>query len=135
MEINVSDKIEQRKFGVVMAVAITVLGLIRWAIHGFAHFPILLISIAAVFLFLGLLAPKVLQPVLYVWMKFALAINWFMTRFLLFIAFATMFVPVAIFFRLTGKDPLNRAWLPESESYWEEPEEQPTEIERYLNQF
>lgn len=135
MEVNFSDKSEQRKFGIVMAVAITVLGAIRWALHGFHAFPKWFLIIAAVFLVLGVVAPRVLKPVLIVWMKFALAINWVMTRLILTIAFVFMMLPAGIIMKLMGKDPLNRAWTPDATTYWEAPEEQPTELERYYNQF
>ena len=46
-----------------------------------------------------------------------------------------MIVPTSIILRLAKKDPMNRAWDPNAASYWEEPEEQPREFERYFNQF
>ena len=135
MDFDFSDKSEQRKFGIVMAVAITILGAIRWAVHGFHGFPKWFLIVAAVFLVLGLVAPRVLKPVLFVWMKFALAVNWVMTRVILTLAFFLMFVPTAIIMRIAGNDPLKRAWDPNATTYWEEPEEQPRELERYFNQF
>jgi len=135
MEVNYSDKGEQRKFGIVMAVAITVLGAIRWALHGFHAFPKGFLIVAAVFLVLGIVAPRVLKPVLIVWMKFALAMNWVMTRVILTVAFFVLMIPAAMIMKLTGKDPLNRAWDPNATTYWEAPEEQPAELERYYNQF
>lgn len=133
--IDTSSRKEQRNFGLVMAVCFAVLGTIRWAWHGFAAPPTWLYGIAAVFLVLALIAPKILQPVLIVWLKFALALNWVMTRVLLTLAFVTMMLPAGIILRLRGKDPLNRAWDPQASTYWEEAEEQPEELERYLNQF
>jgi predicted membrane protein len=135
MSVNFSDKKEQRKFGIVMAAAIAVLGFLRWALHGFDHFPKWFFVVAFVFLALGLVAQRVLKPVFYVWMKFALALNWLLTRVVLTIAFCLMFIPTAIVMRIARKDPLKRAWDPTAASYWEEAEEQPTELDRYLNQF
>ncbi|HOZ45607.1 MAG TPA: SxtJ family membrane protein [Candidatus Hydrogenedentes bacterium] len=134
MDIDTSDRKQQRNFGLVMAVAITVLGLIRWALHrGEPPYPFF--AVAAVFLVLGLLVPAILRPVLIVWMKFAEALNWFMTRLLLTIAFFGIILPTAMIMRLAGKDPLNRKWDPSATSYWEDPEDQPTEMEHYFNQF
>ena len=42
---------------------------------------------------------------------------------------------ISIIMRMAGKDPLKRAWNPEATTYWEDPEEQPAELERYFNQF
>lgn len=134
MDIDTTNKKEQRKFGLVMAGAFTVLALIRWALHR-GTIPTGFLVIAAAFLVLGLVAPRVLRPVLFVWLKFALALNWFMTRVLLTTAFLGMIVPARILIRLFSTDPLKRAWDPEAPTYWEEPEDQPEELERYLNQF
>lgn len=132
--IDTRDPKQQRNFGLTMAGAITLLGLIRWALHregpATAFF-----AIAAVFLALGLVWPRVLEPVLRVWLKFALAVNWVMTRVLLTLSFFCIILPVSVAMRLFGNDPLKRRWDPNAESYWEEPEEQPAEPERYLNQF
>ncbi len=135
IEIDTSSKKEQRKFGLVIATAIAVLGLLRYAFHGFAPFPLWFFIVAAFFALMGLIAPRVLRPALVVWLKFALALNWFMTRLLLGIAFYLMISPVRLIIRIFGEDPLKRQWLPGAPTYWEEPEEQPEEFDRYRNQF
>ena len=135
LDINTKDKKEQRKFGIVMAVAFAVLGLIRYAIHGFHVFPVNFMIVAVAFLALGLVIPKALQPVFWAWIKFAIGVNWVMTRVLLTVSFFGMIVPASVLIRLFGDDPLNRKWKQPGESYWEDPEEQPAEFERYLNQF
>jgi len=132
---DTSDKNELRKFGLVMAAAITVLGLIRWWLHGFGAPPMAFFYVALAFLALGLAVPRALQPVFAAWMKFSLALNWVMTRVLLMTAFFGMIVPTRVILRLAGKDPMKRGWDPEAPSYWEDPEEQPEEFDRYFNQF
>ena len=134
MNVSTSDKKQQRNFGIVMAVAITVLGLIRWGLHRGAA-PMWFFYVAAALLVLGLVAPRTLRPVLVVWLRFSLALNWVMTRILLTVAFFLLIVPTRALLRIAGKDPLNRAWDPKAASYWEPAEEQPKELERYLNQF
>ena len=134
MNIDTRDRKEQRKFGIVMAVAITVLGLIRWALHGGPP-PVGFFAVAGVFLVFCLILPSLLRPVLVVWLKFSLAMNWVMTRVLLTLAFFTLIVPTRLILILARKDLLNRAWDPQAQSYWEDAEEQPEELERYLNQF
>ena len=109
MELDTSSKKEQRKFGLVMAAAIIIIGLIRWGLHGGA-LPWRFFYVAAAFLALGIILPRLLQPVLIVWLKFGLAMNWVMTRVLLTLAFFLMIVPVRVILRLTGHDPLNRRW-------------------------
>jgi len=135
MNVDTSDKKQQRNFGIVMAVAIAVLGLIRWALHGFEGLPTRFFGVAVVFLALGLAAPRGLRPVLVVWLKFSMALNWVMTRVLLTTAFFVLIMPTRLILWVAGNDPLKRAWDPGAPSYWEDPEEQPKEFERYLNQF
>lgn len=135
MHIDTSDRREQRKFGLLMAAAIAVLGLLRYALHGFEHFPVYFFAVAAVFLALGLAAPIVLKPVFIAWMKFAVVLNWIVTHILLTVAWCVMFTPVRVLVSIFSEDPLKRAWKAGGASYWEPPEEQPDKVERYFNQF
>jgi hypothetical protein len=45
-----------------------------------------------------------------------------------------MLTPVALFFRLTGRDPLRRQLDPSAPSYWTA-KEQPQDMRRYLRQY
>lgn len=141
LDVNTSDPREQRNFGLVMAGAIAILGLIRYAIHWYREghqpesLPYAFFAVGAVFLVLGLIAPGVLRPIFIVWMKFAMVMNWIITHLLLSIVWFTMIIPGHVMMSLTGKDPLKRKLLPEAATYWEEPEEQPEDPERYLNQY
>lgn len=135
IDIDTSSKKEQRKFGLVMAAAIVVLGLLRYALHGFSQFPLWFFVVAAIFAGFGLLWPRGLKPVFIGWIKFALVLNWIVTHLLLTIVYFLIIVPMGIVMRLFSEDPLKRKWLPKNESYWEMPEEQPEDFERYRNQF
>jgi hypothetical protein len=140
LDIDVTDRGEQRKFGLVMAAAFGVLTLIRWGIHRWLAGEwgppsFILLGIGAVFAVLALAAPRTLEPIFWAWIRFALGVNWVMTRVLLTLVFFLMIVPTRVLVRLFSDDPLKRKWLPESDTYWEEPEEQPEEPERYLDQY
>lgn len=139
MEFDFKSKDEQRKFGIVMAVAIPVLGCIRTGLHWYrgeeVSFPVYFVAVGAIFLGLGLVAPKLLQPLLYVWIKFALALNWIMTRVMLSIVFYLMMTPGRLLIRIFGQDPLKRDWQADLDTFWETPEEAPREFDRYKDQF
>lgn len=142
LNIDTSDPKEQRKFGLLMAAAIAVLGMARWAFHGWraGHFPESLpyafFGAAGVFLFFGILWPRALRPAFVIWMKFAVAVNFVVTHVLLTLVFFGMMVPARGIMGLLGKDLLNTRWPPApGDSYWEDPDEQPKEFDRYLNQF
>ena len=135
LHIDTSDKREQRKFGVVMAVIIAIIGLIRWGIHGFVDLPVYFLVVASVFFVGGVVAPVALKPIFVAWMKLAVVLNWIMTRVLLGMAFYLMMTPVRVVIAVFGEDPLKRKYLPEEQTYWEEAEEQPEEFDRYRNQY
>lgn len=135
LDIDTSSRSEQRKFGLVMAAAIGILGMLRFALHGFNYIPTYFFMVALLFGALGLLCPRALKPVLIVWIKFALALNWVMTHVLLTVVYWLIITPMGLGMRLFSDDPLKRAWLPKTDSYWEMPEEQPTDLEQWRNQF
>jgi hypothetical protein len=135
MDIKPPNKRDLRAFGLIMAGAIIVLGGIRWWLHGFAGFPVWYCVVAGIFLLAGLLVPESLRPVYWVWMRFALVLNWVITRVVLITIFTLMIIPGRLALLIKRHDPLKREWLNDTETYWEEPEEQPAEFDRYLNQF
>lgn len=66
----------------------------------------------------GLLMPAALVPFHKFWMGvIAENMGWFMTRVLLSLFFAILFL-YSLFVRMVTKDPLHRAKLPAGESYW-----------------
>jgi len=129
------DRTELRSFGLVMAVACLVIGSIhtgfRWVWYRQFEAPVVFLSVSLLFLLCALAAPQVLRPVFTFWMTLAAAIHWFMNHLILTLTYLTMFVPIRVVHRIAGRDFLKRAWLPEVESYWEEAEEQPDDLERY----
>jgi hypothetical protein len=52
------------------------------------------------------------------WMIAALPIGWTVTHLVLLIVFFTVLTPIGLLLRLTGHDPLRRAFDPAAESYW-----------------
>lgn len=142
LDLDTSDPKEQRKFGLLMAAAISVLGMIRWGLHWWREghqpesLPMAFFAVAAIFLMAGVVWPRALQPAFVVWMKFAVVMNFLVTHILLTIVFFTMIIPARAIVAVLRKDLLNAQWPPKAgDTYWEEPEEQPKEFERYLNQF
>ena len=132
-QVDTSNRSEQRDFGLVMAAALVAVALVHWAIRG--HLTAWMIYLADAFFLLGLFAPPVLRPAFIVWMKFAVGINWLMTRLLLSIVFFGMITPISLWFRLRRVDPLDRAWKPDADTYWEEAEDQPDDPQRYFKQY
>jgi len=111
-----------RKFSLTVGIAFVVL----WAVLAYV-FPYLfgrgpdvpiLWQIGVALAVVGTLLPAVVKPLYYAWMTMAVALGFVMTRVLLTIFFFLVLTPVALFFRLIGRDALHRKLDREAESYW-----------------
>jgi hypothetical protein len=140
IDIDTSDKREQRNFGLVMAGAITLLGFIRWGLHwrgaeSMPTLPVYYMAVSSAFIVLALLMPKVLKPLFVVWMKFANVLNWIVTHIILSLVFFLTVVPIGILMRAFGKKPLEIGLDSKADTYWEDAENQFDDVEKYTKQF
>lgn len=107
---------ELRKFGITMAVALGIFGsLFLW--RDKPAWPYLYAA-AGMFLFLGVIAPRLLAPVEWAWMKMAHYLGLVMTRVILTITFYLVVTPLAVAMKLFGRDPMNRKFDPDATTYW-----------------
>ena len=107
---------ELRKFGWVMAGAFGVFGLFfLWREKPYAG-PVL--YVAAGFLVAGLVAPRMLAPIEWAWMKFAHFLGAIVTRVVLTLTFYLVITPVGLLLRAIGKDPLVLRKDAAQKSYW-----------------
>jgi hypothetical protein len=95
-----------------------------------------LVGAAAVasFGFVGLVRPRWLAPLFVGWMVVAFPVGWLVSTLVLLVLFYGLVTPVALFFRLVGRDALDRRLAPGQNSYWEE-KPAAGEPSRYLRQF
>ena len=79
-------------------------------------------------------APPVRKPLYLGWMYAAFPVGWVMSHVVLGLVFYLVFTPVGLLMRLFGRDPMQRRFRREAESYWQEhdPHRKP---ERYFRQF
>ncbi len=89
---------------------------------------------SGVVLLLSLLAPLVLKPVYKILTAIGHKIGWINSRILLGVLFYVFFTPVAVVFKLIGRDPLDRKIEKEKSSYWV-PRKHDTDKKRYERQF
>jgi hypothetical protein len=106
-----------RIFAVVVATGFSILGSISWYRAGvptpFAH---TVWTIAAVLIVTGLVVPRALVPVHFVWVRVGHALGFVNTRILLGGIYYGLFTPIATFFRFRGRDPLQRRRR--QDTYW-----------------
>jgi hypothetical protein len=124
-----------RKFGFTMAVAFTVFALIflykqRLTVAG------VLGGLAGFFLFLALVAPKLLEPVERVWMAFARVLGAINTRIIMGLFYFLFFVPLSLFFKLIGRDEMRRRrWSSGAETNWDDYRPRQRNARHYENMF
>ncbi len=82
----------------------------------------------------GLVWERGVLPLYIVMMAIALPIGLIISNLVLIFLFYGLFTPVALFFKLTGRDPLHRKLEPEKDSYWIAREED-SPAKSYYRQF
>jgi hypothetical protein len=82
----------------------------------------------------GLIRPDWLRPIFVAWMVLAFPIGWTISLLMLGALYYLVFTPVALVFRLIGRDALRRSKGKAGASYWS-PKPMPTDVRRYLKQF
>jgi len=101
------------------------------------HRPMLAIVLAVLAVTLGPLGlawPRAMRPVFIGWMALVYPIGWTVSRIALGIVFYGLFTPVALFFRVTGRDELRLRPLPQASTYWQT-KPRATDKAQYLRQF
>lgn len=68
------------------------------------------------------------------WMKFAHALGWVNTRIILTIVYLLVFTPMALIFKVIGKDPMERKFE-KVDSYWVKREVKAFRQEDYRRPF
>ena len=125
---------ELRKFGVVMAVVLALIGGYLW--YRDAVGPAQVVpGVSVAFLAVGLVLPALLTPIYFPWMWLARILAFINTHLLLGLVFYTLFTFIGLAMRLFGRDPLDRKLTPDQDSYWQRREQSLLPREHYLRQF
>src|SRR5262249_50777110 len=82
----------------------------------------------------GLTRPEWVRLIYIGWMVLACPIGWTVSQVILLILYFGLFTPIALVFRLIGRDPLQRARRAGVESYWA-PKPAPVDVRSYFKQF
>ncbi|MCK5242914.1 sxtJ [bacterium] len=126
MTIPTLNKQDYRKFGLVMALFIgLVFGLVLPLIFN-KPIPRLPWAASAMLTLWAIVAPGTLIVLHRPWMHIALILGKFNTTILLGIVFFGLFTPLALVFKLFGRDAMNRKFRDDSlSSYWIESTQRP----------
>lgn len=105
-----------RSFGLTFAVVFALLA--AWLAYKGSDHWMPCLAVSAGFGAVALVAARVLRPLNSGWMWFGRQLNRIVSPIVLGIIFFGMFMPVALLFRLRGRDVLNRRFDPSTSSYW-----------------
>ena len=100
------------------------------------HRPVVAVALAVAALSVGLaglVSPRWIRPVFVGWMTAAYPIGWAVSRIVLGIVFYGVFTPVALIFRLIGRDALVLKSRPAATTYWHS-KPGSTDKKQYLHQ-
>jgi len=95
----------ERSFGLSVGTALLVLGAIALWRHRDTVGTVM-VTIGAVLLVFGLIAPRVLRVPNRVWWRFAQTLGWINARIILSVFFFVVLTPVGIVMRAIGRNPL-----------------------------
>lgn len=120
MSVYTLNEAGYRKFGITMACVIALLFGFFFPYVFSKNIPYWPWIVAAVFVLLALVVPMKLTVIYSLWMKFGHIIGAINTKIILAIVFFLVFTPMALLFRLLGKDPMKRELANTSlTSYWD----------------
>ena len=122
-----------RSFGVVITIALTVIGL----------FPLLSgepprwwsLAVAGVILVVTLVRAELLAPFNRVWFRFGLFLHRIVNPVIMAVIYFAVVTPTGLIMRAVGKDPLRLRRDPNAESYWIHRTPPGPEPESMTNQF
>jgi hypothetical protein len=108
------------------------------AVQGFSRHNLVLMTVfgtlAVVVGVAGLLKPSTVRPVYVGAMILAFPIGWTVNKIILACMFYGIFTPMAVVFRIAGRDSLARRRRPNAETYWS-PKRQPAGPSSYFRPF
>ena len=110
------DKISSnRSFGIVFSIVFAILSF--WPIISGDPLRLWSIPISVIFLVLGLLNSKLLNPLNIVWVKFGELLGRIIAPIVMAIIYFIIVTPIGLFMRLIGKDLLNLKFS-KANTYW-----------------
>ena len=116
-ELDLSEK-SLKKFGMVVG-GIFLLFALLFFYKNWASTLRLVFSVVGLYLFVsGILVPKSLSVVYKIWMGFAFALGWIVSRFIIVILFIFVMMPLGFVAKLFGKKFLDVDFHDGKESYW-----------------
>lgn len=112
------EKELDKKFGLMLSAIFTILALYLFKKNNSLSLFLPLMLISMVFIYVALFASRVLSPFTRAWLQFGMLLNKVISPMILGVIFFGVITPVAVLFRLLGRDLLRLKWNNECSTYW-----------------
>jgi hypothetical protein len=123
-----------RQFSAAWLVFLLAFGAHQHLARGHRAIGLAVMGLALVVGVAGLIKPAIVRWLFVGSMVLAFPIGWVVSQIMLSLMFYVVLTPVALIFRLCGRDMLQRKPAPERASYWL-PKESPRNLRRYFRQY
>ena len=123
-----------RQFAAAWLVFLLAGGAHQYLARGHHRTGVVLAVLAVFFGGLGLIAPRAIRWLFVGAMVVAFPVGWLVSQVMLLLMFYLIVTPVALVFRLRGRDPLARKPAPGRASFWE-PKTTPQDVRSYFRQY
>lgn len=123
-----------RQFAAAWLVFFLTIGTHQYLVRSQQRLGLIVGALAVVVGGLGLVKPAAVRWLFVGWMMLAFPIGWLVSQLLLVLMFYGVITPVAVFFRLRGRDLLSRKPTPSRPSFWI-PKDTPQDARSYFRQY
>lgn len=124
-----------RQFGLIAPIMLLVIGLVLHWRTGLPPTGVAELCLIGILIFIASrISPKLVRPVYVGLVVAGYPIGWVISHLVMFLFYFGIITPLALVFRLFGRDALHRRWDRQSKTYWSE--YPPCDsVERYFRQF
>ena len=133
IDVNPPNRVLRQFAGAWLAV-VGSLSVSQWLASGNARAALALAAAAIVIGVAGLVRPGTVRWLFVGSSVAAFPLGWIVSEVMLALLFVGVMTPVALFFKLRGRDRLSRKRPAGQESYWK-PKETPRDVRRYFRQY
>lgn len=123
-----------RQFAAAWLVFFLTFGAYQYLVRRHPSVGLILMGLALVIGLLGLIKPAAVRWLFVGWMVVAFPIGWLISLLMLLLVFYGIITPVALFFRLRGRDLLRRKSSLPGVTYWL-PKDMPHDVRSYFQQY
>jgi len=123
-----------RQFAAAWLVFFLVFGAHQYLARNHPRWGLCLMAMALGIGVLGLIKPAAVRWLFVGWMIVAFPVGWLVSLLMLLIMFYGLITPLALLFRLWGRDRLRRRPAPEAPTFWL-PKHTPQDVRSYFRQY